>query len=140
MTTLAWFERFASENWSRRRGSENRKEPNDRAEYWRQRFIMATGAGGENGEVLELLKKHARDGVLDPHQLALEVGDALVYLARIAHTHDLTLDECMRLVVGKLKRRNVHGKDPAAEASREELLQWAAYGHLVDGYPEEVSQ
>lgn len=120
----SWFERFVRWNWTHRRAIESRQESNERAEYWRQRFIMATGAAGEGGEILELLKKHARDGILDEHQLALEIGDVLVYLARIAQAHDLTLEDCQRLVVGKLKRRNALGKDPAGESSREELLHW----------------
>lgn len=122
---LTWFERFVAWNWSNRRGGEGRRETDPRAEYWRQRFIMATGAAGENGEVLELLKKHARDGHLDEHQLALELGDALVYLTRIAQDHGLTLDFCMRLVVGKLKRRNAMGKDPEGEQDPHELLAWS---------------
>lgn len=121
---LTWFERFVAWNWSNRRGREGRKETEPRAEYWRQRFIMATGVGGEGGEILELLKKHARDGHLDEHQLGLEIGDQLVYLTRLAQEHGLSLELCMRLVVGKLKRRNAMGKDAEGEASRHELLAW----------------
>lgn len=90
---------FVARNWSRRRAA----APADNG--MRDLYIMSTGLGGETGEVLELLKKHVRDGVLDTDDLALELGDVLHYLTRIGLQFGFTLDEIMARNIGKLEQR-----------------------------------
>lgn len=58
----------------------------------RDTFIACMGVMGEAGEIVEHLKKHVRDGVLDLDKLRLEVGDALFYLTRIAQFEDPPLE------------------------------------------------
>lgn len=54
----------------------------------RDLFIAGCGLIGETGEIVELLKKRVRDGVLDREKLLLELGDALFYLTRLAQFED----------------------------------------------------
>lgn len=97
--SAAEYTSFVQRNWNRRRAASPQDNP------LRDLFIMATGIGGEAGEVQELLKKHVRDGVLDTADLALELGDVLHYVTRIALQFGFTLDDIMRLNVEKLERR-----------------------------------
>lgn len=94
------YDTFVRENWSRRKsGSGNKPRPS------RDLYIMATGLAGETGEVLELLKKHVRDGEIDRDALLLELGDVLHYLTRIAAEYEFSLLEVMDANVLKLVER-----------------------------------
>jgi len=68
-------------------------------------FIMATGYAGETGEVVELLKKHVRDGRDIKADLLLELGDQLHYFVRIAQRFGFTLEEIMDANIVKLDER-----------------------------------
>lgn len=97
------YEKFVVDFWTSRRAEE---EQND----LRQKFIMTVGLGGECGEVLELLKKEVRDGVLDKMELSLELGDVLYYIVKIAKSNGLTLNDLMVRNKTKLELRRKYGK------------------------------
>lgn len=71
----------------------------------------------ETGHVTELVKKSMRARTpLDPAKLALELGDVLWYIARMANRMGLTLEQVAHLSDIKLRRRDaMDGKDHAAE-------------------------
>lgn len=76
----------------------------------------ALGLGGETGEVLELIKKAARGDVpLDDATLALEMGDVLWYLHRMAAKRGFTLGDVATLNTVKLTRRKEKGKNSVEE-------------------------
>lgn len=85
------YERFVAQQWSHRRNPAGKVGAEFDAAALRQLFIMTTGLSGEAGEVVELLKKHVRDGKLDVDALALELGDVLYYLTRIGQEFGLSL-------------------------------------------------
>lgn len=73
-------------------------------------MYCALGLGGEAGETLEKVKKWHRDGDVDGKSVALELGDVLYYLTRLANIFGYTLEDIQRLNVEKLnsrKERNV---------------------------------
>lgn len=90
------FEAFALEMWNW--GKKKRLTIKDD-------YIMATGLGGETGEVLEVLKKAKRDKKFNKNDLANELGDVLYYVIIIAHRHGLTLNDLMTANRKKLERR-----------------------------------
>ena len=68
------------------------------------------GLVGESGEVIDLLKKSLFHGhELDRNKLKEELGDVLFYLAAIATTANLTLDEVANHNVRKLMDRYPNG-------------------------------
>lgn len=72
--------------------------------------IMAMGISGEAGEVLEKWKKIVayKDGVVGDEDLQLfkkELGDVVWYIAVLADSLGLSLEEVMQLNVDKLKDR-----------------------------------
>ena len=69
-------------------------------------FIMACGLGGEAGEVLELLKKHVRDGKHPGESLLLELGDLLYYLTRVGQEYGYSLPNIMAANIKKLQERD----------------------------------
>ena len=77
--------------------------------------IFAMGVAGEAGEVVEKWKKIVayKEGVVsdeDKAELKKELGDVIWYIAVLAESLDLTLEEVMQLNVEKLasrKARNV---------------------------------
>lgn len=71
----------------------------------RDYFIAATGLAGETGEVIELLKKHVRDGQLDVESLKFELGDVLYYLTVIARANNLSLPQIMYANAEKVRKR-----------------------------------
>lgn len=73
-------------------------------------MYCALGLVGEAGEVSEKIKKWHRDGVLDPMAVALECGDVLYYLTRVANCMGFTLEEVERLNREKLTSRASRGK------------------------------
>lgn len=76
--------------------------------------IWAMGIAGEAGEVLEKWKKIVayNDGNItdeDVQRIKKELGDVVWYVALMAHSLDLSLEEVMQLNVEKLadrKKRN----------------------------------
>lgn len=97
-TTVETFERYVVDNWGG-----NDDTPRDGG--LRDLYIMSTGLGGENGEILELLKKHIRDGRDIRADLLLEAGDLLHYLTRIVHMFGYSLDDVMLANMEKLDAR-----------------------------------
>ena len=77
--------------------------------------VWAMGISGEAGEVLEKWKKIVayKDGVIsdeDRKELSKELVDVVWYIAMLAHSLDLSLDEIMQYNLQKLadrKARNV---------------------------------
>lgn len=88
-----------------------------RAEYdlsedprWGRLAIASMGLAGESGELVDMLKKWVGHG----HELNLtdvekELGDILWYIAEIATTLDLSLDEIAQKNEAKLKARYPEG-------------------------------
>jgi NTP pyrophosphatase (non-canonical NTP hydrolase) len=68
-------------------------------------MYCALGLVGEAGEASEKIKKWHRDGIVEPRAVALELGDVLYYLTRLANTLGYTLDEVKQLNVEKLTSR-----------------------------------
>lgn len=91
------FEEHVKLRWTTHPGAEVNK--------LRDLYIMATGLGGETGEVLEKLKKYVRDGTECRDAMLLELGDVLFYVTRIAQQFGWSLDEVMKANVAKLKNR-----------------------------------
>ena len=63
------------------------------------------GLCGESGEVAEKVKKQVRDGELNAHEVAKELGDVLWYLANICNDIGYNLDEIADLNLTKLRGR-----------------------------------
>ncbi len=69
------------------------------------------GLVGEAGEVAEKLKKSYRDeAIIDPEDMAKELGDVLYYIARVGEYFDYTLEEIAELNIKKLADRQKRGK------------------------------
>lgn len=67
---------------------------------------LALGVGGEAGEVMEIIKKGTRPGKeIDVEHLKEEIGDVLWYLAVLADTLDLDLEEIALNNIEKLAKR-----------------------------------
>ncbi len=67
---------------------------------------LALGVGGEAGEVMEIIKKGTRpDREVDVPHLKEEIGDVLWYLAVLADTFDLDLEEIALDNIEKLQKR-----------------------------------
>ena len=125
------YEKFVADYWRGRRREDPEapvaaegsatyvlRDPDKEArEDLRDLFIMAVGLGGEAGEVQELLKKHVRDGHIDRRNLALELGDVLYYLTKIAQRYGITLGTLKRLNREKLEARRQGGKSAYTAAN-----------------------
>ncbi len=76
-------------------------------------MYCALGLVGEAGEASEKIKKWHRDNNIDPKAVALELGDVLYYLTRLANTMGYTLADVERMNVEKLTARRaantIHG-------------------------------
>lgn len=76
--------------------------------------IWAMGIVGEAGEVIEKWKKIVayRDGKItdeDVAEIKKELGDVVWYIAMMAHSLDLSLDDVMQLNLDKLASRKSRG-------------------------------
>lgn len=76
--------------------------------------IWAMGIAGEAGEVLEKWKKIVayKDGKIseeDRQEIKKELGDVVWYVAMMAYSLDLSLDEVMELNLAKLADRKKRG-------------------------------
>ena len=84
-------------------------------EIFRNDFERAIlGLCGESGEIAEKVKKSLRDNTeIKNEDMALELGDCLYYIARIAEYYGYTLEEIARMNIKKLadreKRNKIHG-------------------------------
>jgi len=72
-------------------------------------MYCALGLTGEAGEASEKIKKWHRDGIIDYKAVALELGDVLYYLTRLANTVGYTLAEVQEMNVRKLTDRKERG-------------------------------
>jgi len=73
-------------------------------------YIYPTiGLAGETGEVMEEVKKSLRKGpVIDPERrenIRLELGDVMFYVAMLAESLDLNLDDIANALFEKLDKR-----------------------------------
>jgi len=85
--------------------------------------IWAMGISGEAGEVLEKWKKIVayKDGKIsdeDKLELKKELGDVVWYIALLAHSLDLSLEDVMQLNLDKLKDRKARGKTKGSGDNR----------------------
>lgn len=71
--------------------------------------IMSLGLPGETGEVVELLKKRVRDGVLDLKNLKKELGDVLYYWVMLCVTFGFKPSEVIEANQEKLNSRFERG-------------------------------
>ena len=79
------------------------------------------GVAGEAGEVADIIKKAIYHGhVLSPDKIVEELGDVLFYVAAIASTLHVNLDEIAEKNVEKLLRRYPEGFSQKASRERAE--------------------
>lgn len=72
----------------------------------------ALGLTGEAGEVAEIIKKTEFQGHwLDKNKLKEELGDIMWYIALIATTLDISIEDIMVANINKLKARYPEGFD-----------------------------
>ena len=93
---------FVEQNWRKRIGPAPQTQAED---DMRQLFIMTAGLGGETGEVLELLKKHIRDGREIRADLTHELGDVLHYWMRICAQFGLRPHDVIAANIKKISER-----------------------------------
>ena len=71
---------------------------------------MCMGLAGEIGEVIDIMKKHIYQGKeLDITDVIEEVGDVLWYIANFCNINNITMDECMKSNMKKLRKRYPNG-------------------------------
>jgi NTP pyrophosphatase (non-canonical NTP hydrolase) len=76
--------------------------------------IWAMGISGEAGEILEKWKKIVayKDGKItseDVEEIKKELGDVLWYVALMAHSLELDLDDVVKMNIEKLASRKARG-------------------------------
>jgi NTP pyrophosphatase (non-canonical NTP hydrolase) len=85
--------------------------------------VLTLGLAGEAGEVADLIKKYIGHGhSLDKSMLMDELGDCLWYIARIAATRDITLNDVAESNIQKLQKRYPKGFSNAASINRTDWL------------------
>lgn len=72
-------------------------------------MYCALGLVGEAGETADKVKKWHRDGSIDHRSVALELGDTLYYLTRLANYMGYTLEDIIRMNIEKLESRRDRG-------------------------------
>lgn len=80
--------------------------------------IAVMGLAGEVGEVIELLKKHQRDGVPPGNALKLELGDVLHYITHIAGVYGWTLSDLAAANRDKLAARDAAARNAAEKRAK----------------------
>jgi len=75
----------------------------------RQLLVMTSGLGGESGEVLDIIKKHVRDGALDREHLRKELGDVAYYWAALCGAYGFLPSEVLGANRAKLIDRAARG-------------------------------
>lgn len=135
------YEKFVEDYWRGRRAGDYGRTGEDYHEDLRDLFIMTTGLGGEAGEVQELIKKAVR-GRYEPdrRELALELGDVLYYLTKLAHRYGLTLADLRRINREKLEARRQGGKDAYTATNVVLNAQPVDWERLVASFPPSVAQ
>lgn len=84
--------------------------------------IGALGLGGESGEVIDHIKKYYGHGHdLDKEELKKELGDVLWYIAYLASTLGLDLEDIATMNIEKLKKRYPEGFSKEASLKRSDL-------------------
>jgi NTP pyrophosphatase (non-canonical NTP hydrolase) len=79
------------------------------------------GVAGEAGEVADIVKKAVYHGhLLDKDEIVKELGDVLFYVAAIASTLHISLDEIAEKNVEKLLKRYPNGFSQKASLERVE--------------------
>ena len=81
--------------------------------------MTALGLTGESGEVADIVKKdlyHGHD--IDKYALDKELGDVLWYLATLATTYGLNLEDIAQHNIDKLKARYPEGFSEYASINR----------------------
>lgn len=79
----------------------------------------AMGLCGEAGETIELIKKHIGQGHgLSLAALAEEIGDALWYMAELAGSQGIRLDDIAAKNLRKIQQRYPEGFDASRSISR----------------------
>lgn len=101
MTDQYAFELYIGDRWAHRL-----EDPQGGGHLVPYPTVAAFGLAGEAGEVMELLKKHHRDGKHPGESLKLELGDLLHYLTVIARSYGWSLEDLMEANVTKLKARD----------------------------------
>jgi NTP pyrophosphatase (non-canonical NTP hydrolase) len=71
--------------------------------------IASFGLAGETGEVMELLKKRVRDGVLDIDKLEKELGDVIYYWVMLCRQFGLTPSKVLATNIQKIEDRRARG-------------------------------
>lgn len=96
--------------------------PEEKRRLWFDAINMcAYGLTGEAGESVDALKKlifhfHAVEEV--KQKVKIELGDLLWYIAALADTFDLSIEEIAQANVDKLKSRYPQGFDPERSRNR----------------------
>lgn len=79
------------------------------------------GLAGESGELIDVVKKHLFHGhELPVEHVRKELGDVLWYVAALATSLELDLDDIMRANDAKLRARYPDGFDPERSQNRNE--------------------
>lgn len=92
----------------------NTKRPSDKLEN------ACLGLAGETGEVCDILKKYLFQGhELDRPHMIEEAGDIAWYLAELAASLGVSLEDILLQNIAKLKRRYPDGFDPERSMNRE---------------------
>lgn len=79
------------------------------------------GVAGEAGEVADIIKKAIYHGhILSPEKITEELGDVLFYVAAIASTLYINLDDIAEKNIEKLRRRYPDGFSQKASRERAE--------------------
>lgn len=109
MLNFQKYQKECKEGFKTRKGAEPKKD---------EMCDWTLGLGGESGEVQELLKHHLfHNEILDKMELAKELGDVLWYIAAIAETAGIKLEDVALL--NQLKLRHRHGGKYSHDASGE---------------------
>ena len=83
--------------------------------------VSALGLAGESGECVDIIKKHLHHGHdLDRAKLVKELGDVLWYVAAMATTIGVSLDEVGQQNILKLRARYPEGFSYEASKNRKE--------------------
>lgn len=79
------------------------------------------GIGGESGEFVDAIKKHAFHGhELNKEAAAKELGDLMFYIAQAAKALGYPLSKIATMNIEKLQKRYPNGFDPERSKNREE--------------------
>ena len=70
-------------------------------------MYLAMSLAGESGEVIEIIKKHMRDGrEIDIEKLKYEIGDVMWYIASLCDCMGFDMGEVAHMNIEKLRKRH----------------------------------